>query len=204
MVGFLETDLVEKLVNHARQIQRIPRISFTGFKGRKRVDPWEATQRSFWPRVRPHPVVQFLEKISSKARVRVVASHIRTPSAVETMIALARRGVALEIFADATLRRVNPSVERRLGAAGIQFRRIKIRERLPMHLKFVLVEDGNQAWSIFGSFNWTRPSFWLNHEIARFRAILCSSRLSRSAGVAGKRKIRCDRALRLEQASFRS
>ena len=35
-----------------------------------------------------------------------------------------------------------------------------------MHLKFVLVEDNSQAWSIFGSFNWTKPSFWLNHEIA--------------------------------------
>jgi phosphatidylserine/phosphatidylglycerophosphate/cardiolipin synthase-like enzyme len=35
-----------------------------------------------------------------------------------------------------------------------------------MHLKFVLVEEGNRTWSIFGSFNWTKPSFWLNHEIA--------------------------------------
>jgi phosphatidylserine/phosphatidylglycerophosphate/cardiolipin synthase-like enzyme len=35
-----------------------------------------------------------------------------------------------------------------------------------MHLKFVLVEDGDQVFTIFGSFNWTRPSFWLNHEIA--------------------------------------
>ena len=167
LVGFLETDLVEKLVNHARQIQRIPPNLFYRFsRDANGSIHGSDTTIHFWPRVRPHPVVQFLEKVSGKARVRVVASHIRTPSAVETMIALARRGVALEIFADATLRRVTPSVERRLGAAGIQFRRIKIRERLPMHLKFVLVEDGNQAWSIFGSFNWTRPSFWLNHEIA--------------------------------------
>jgi phosphatidylserine/phosphatidylglycerophosphate/cardiolipin synthase-like enzyme len=35
-----------------------------------------------------------------------------------------------------------------------------------MHLKFVLVEDNGQTWSIFGSFNWTQPSFRLNHEIA--------------------------------------
>ena len=35
-----------------------------------------------------------------------------------------------------------------------------------MHLKFVLVEDHDKVWSIFGSFNWTKPSFWLNHEIA--------------------------------------
>jgi phosphatidylserine/phosphatidylglycerophosphate/cardiolipin synthase-like enzyme len=35
-----------------------------------------------------------------------------------------------------------------------------------MHLKFVLIDDGRKVWSIFGSFNWTKPSFWLNHEIA--------------------------------------
>jgi phosphatidylserine/phosphatidylglycerophosphate/cardiolipin synthase-like enzyme len=30
------------------------------------------------------------------------------------------------------------------------------------------VEDYDKVWSIFGSFNWTIPSFWLNHEIAAF------------------------------------
>jgi phosphatidylserine/phosphatidylglycerophosphate/cardiolipin synthase-like enzyme len=167
LVGFLEPGLVEKLVNHARQLQRIPPNLFFRFStDANRAIQGTDTAIHFWPRVRPHPVVQFLGGVSSNARVRVVASHIRTASAVDTMIALARRGVALEIFADATLRRVTPSVERRLASAGIQFRRITSRDHLPMHLKFVLVEDSNQAWSIFGSFNWTRPSFWLNHEIA--------------------------------------
>jgi phosphatidylserine/phosphatidylglycerophosphate/cardiolipin synthase-like enzyme len=34
-----------------------------------------------------------------------------------------------------------------------------------MHNKFVLVEDDNQRWVIFGSFNWTTRSFWLNREV---------------------------------------
>ena len=71
----------------------------------------------------------------------------------------------VEIIAESTHRRVTPDVEQRLINAGIRFRRADILGGAPMHLKFVLVENGDQAWSIFGSFNWTKPSFWLNHEI---------------------------------------
>jgi phosphatidylserine/phosphatidylglycerophosphate/cardiolipin synthase-like enzyme len=81
------------------------------------------------------------------------------------MIELANRGAMVEVIAEPTLRRVTPTVEHRLIAAGIHFRRCRQFNGLPMHLKFVLVEDRGQNWSIFGSFNWTKPSFWLNHEI---------------------------------------
>jgi phosphatidylserine/phosphatidylglycerophosphate/cardiolipin synthase-like enzyme len=111
-------------------------------------------------------VIKFLSQINSGARVRVAASHIRAGEAVDVMVGLARRGAALEIIAESTLRRVTPQVEQRLASAGIRFRRIMNSEHLPMHLKFVLVEDNGKAWSIFGSFNWTKPSFRLNHEIA--------------------------------------
>ncbi|HET7061087.1 MAG TPA: phospholipase D-like domain-containing protein [Nitrosospira sp.] len=167
LVGFIEPDLVEKLVDHARQIHQVsPSIFYRFSPDANRAIHGSDTAIHFWPRANPHPVIRFLHQVSSKARVRVVASHIRTASAVETMITLARRGVALEIFAEATCRRVTPRVERLLSSAGIRFRRIRISGELPMHLKFVLIEDGNQVNSIFGSFNWTKPSFWLNHEIA--------------------------------------
>jgi phosphatidylserine/phosphatidylglycerophosphate/cardiolipin synthase-like enzyme len=110
--------------------------------------------------------MQFLSKVSDNAHVRIFASHIRNAAAVNFMIQLARRGVTLEIFAEATYRRVTSKVEQRLMCAGIRFKRSRNAEELPMHLKLVLVEDRGQVWSIFGSFNWTNPSFWLNHEIA--------------------------------------
>jgi phosphatidylserine/phosphatidylglycerophosphate/cardiolipin synthase-like enzyme len=111
-------------------------------------------------------VVQFLAGVRDGARVRVVASHIRTERAVEVMTALARRGITVQVLAESTLRRVTAKVERRFSAANVQFSRFEDPEDLPMHLKFVLVEDGDRVFTIFGSFNWTKPSFWLNHEIA--------------------------------------
>lgn len=167
LVGLTDPILSEQLVKHARQLQRVrPGLTYRFSAEANRTVNGADTSIYFWPRVRPHPVVQFLNHIGDNARVRVVASHIRTESAVDVMLGLARRGVALEIFADATSRRVTEKVEQRFSAANIQFRRIRDPEDLPMHLKFVLVEDNDKVWSIFGSFNWTKPSFWLNHEIA--------------------------------------
>lgn len=119
----------------------------------------------FLPSICSHPVVRFLRLVEKNARVRVAASHIRMQQAADVMIELARRGVKVEIIANHTHRRVPPAIERRLTAAGIQIDRIGAANNLPMHLKFLLVEDQGRFWSIFGSFNWTKPSFWLNHEI---------------------------------------
>jgi phosphatidylserine/phosphatidylglycerophosphate/cardiolipin synthase-like enzyme len=167
LIGLTDPGLVEALVNHARQLHESPpglfyRFSADANRAIRGID----TTVYFWPRIRPHPVIKFLSQLNSGARVRVAASHIRAGEAVDVMTRLARRGAALEILAESTLRRVTPKVEQRLASAGVSFRRIRNPEHLPMHLKFVLVEDNGEVWSIFGSFNWTQPSFRLNHEIA--------------------------------------
>jgi hypothetical protein len=167
LVGLLDPVLVAQLTAHARRLHRVPPGLLYRFSVRanETIRGKNATIY-FWPRIHPHPVVQFLAALRNGARVRVVASHIRTERAVEVMTALARRGITVQILAESTLRRVTAKVERRFSAASVQFSRFQDPEDLPMHLKFVLVEDGDQVFTIFGSFNWTKPSFWLNHEIA--------------------------------------
>ncbi|SFU45993.1 Phosphatidylserine/phosphatidylglycerophosphate/cardiolipin synthase [Nitrosomonas eutropha] len=167
LVGLKDPILVEKLAEHARRLHQSPPGLSYRFTTKASSNIHGAdTDIYFWPRTDAHPIVRFLHNVGSGARVRIAASHIRMGRTVDIMARLARQGVDLEILAESTLRRVTPQVERQLASAGIRFKRIQHSEFLPMHLKFVLVEDSNHAWSIFGSFNWTRPSFWLNHEIA--------------------------------------
>jgi phosphatidylserine/phosphatidylglycerophosphate/cardiolipin synthase-like enzyme len=167
LVGLSDPILCERLVSHARAMNRVPtgllyRFSRSANQALIGVD----TEIHFWPRVCQHPVVQFLRRAAPGARVRIAASHIRSGRTVKIITALAQRGVSLKILAEPTLRRVPAGVERRLTAAGIPFRRLRHPEGLPMHNKFVLLEEGDRRWTIFGSFNWTKPSYWLNHEIA--------------------------------------
>ncbi|HEU4854728.1 MAG TPA: phospholipase D-like domain-containing protein [Nitrosospira sp.] len=167
LVGLVDPVLVAQLAAHARCLHRVPPGLLYRFSAHanETICGKDATIY-FWPRIHPHPVLQFLAGVRDGARVRVVASHIRTERAVEVMTALARRGITVQILAESTQRRVTAKVERRFSAANMQFSRFQASEDLPMHLKFILVEDGDYVFTIFGSFNWTKPSFWLNHEIA--------------------------------------
>jgi phosphatidylserine/phosphatidylglycerophosphate/cardiolipin synthase-like enzyme len=123
------------------------------------------TEIFFWPRMLGHPVMKFLNKIAHGSHIRVAASHIKGNAIVNKMIGLSRRGAKLEILAGATERRVPAAIERKFKDAGIAFRRVGKKNGLPMHNKFVIAENSDQRWTIFGSFNWTTRSYWLNHEI---------------------------------------
>lgn len=125
------------------------------------------TQVHFWPRRDAHPVERLLERYGDAgSRLRIAASHISLPQAVACLERVARNGARVEIVAEHTARRVPPEVEQRLTAAGITFVRLGAQANVPMHLKFVLAEGRHGRHAVFGSFNWTRQSYWLNHEIA--------------------------------------
>jgi len=166
LVGLSDPLLVERLVEHARWIHRAKCTMLHRFTAvANRPVKGENTTIYFWPRVRPHPAVQFLLRLGAGARIRIVASHIKGTPVVKSIIRLAQNGAIVEILAEPTLRRVPVAAEQRLTQAGIPFRRITHPERLPMHNKFVLAEKSGQRWVIFGSFNLTMRSYWLNYEI---------------------------------------
>jgi phosphatidylserine/phosphatidylglycerophosphate/cardiolipin synthase-like enzyme len=166
LVGITEPALVAGLVRHARWMHRARHGIFERFfADGNRTLQGTCTEIHFLPRVRPHVVAQFLGRFGDGASIRVAASHLNGRASIKTMLALARRGAALEVLAEPTLRRVPMVAERRLTEAGIAFRRVRHSETLPMHNKFVLVEQNNRRWVIFGSYNWSTLSFWINQEI---------------------------------------
>ncbi len=166
LVGIREPDLVAGLVNHARWIHGsrhgiLNRFFADGnhsLRGRE-------TEIHFLPRARSHAVAHFLGRFGEGARIRVAASHLNGRTSINTMLGIARRGASLEILAEPTLRRVSLKAERILAAARVPFRRITHPESLPMHNKFVLVEQDTRRWVVFGSYNWSTMSFWINQEI---------------------------------------
>ena len=158
LVNSLTEDAIRKYQRHSTMFYRFSPLANRKFKGKDMVI-------FFWPRTSPHPVKQFLLRIAPGAHVRVAASHIKGKSMAKTLIGLSRRKARMEILADATRRRVPSEIGNMFTRAGIPFRRVSHEEELPMHNKFVLVEKNNQRWVIFGSFNWTTRSYWLNHEI---------------------------------------
>ena len=167
LVETRDAQMVGMLVNHIRSLHRDGSSLFYRF--------WERAQHSldfgqtvlhFWPRLGRHPVEMFLDGFGNGSRVRVAASHIRSSRSVSRLIKLSQRGAQVEVLSEFTNRRVPLKTEKRLRAAGVKFERLGQLHNVPMHLKLILAENEYGKWAVFGSFNWTLPSYWLNHEIA--------------------------------------
>jgi phosphatidylserine/phosphatidylglycerophosphate/cardiolipin synthase-like enzyme len=166
LVGISEPALVDGLVRHARWMHQERHGVFKRFfaKGNRPLHG-KRTEIHFLPRMRPHAVARFLGRFGKGTHIRIAASHLNGATSIKTMLRLARQGATLEVLAEPTLRRVPSVVEHQLTEAGIPFRRIAHAEGLPMHNKFVLVECNSRRWVIFGSYNWSTLSFWINQEI---------------------------------------
>lgn len=118
-----------------------------------------------FPRRHSRVLMDMLGAVGSRTRLRVAASHLRDPAAAQTLCGAARAGARVEIIAHDCRRRVPRRVERACLKAGIAFSRYLHPGRLPMHNKFILVEDGRRRWTAFGSMNLTRSSRRLNREL---------------------------------------
>ena len=166
LVGISDPVLTGGLMNHARWVHRARHRLFEPFfAGGNRALRGVNTEIHFLPRARSHAAASFLERFGKGSRIRVAASHLNGMTAIKTMLKIARRGASLEILAEPTLRRVSMKAEKKLTEAGIPFRRVAHTDKLPMHHKFVLVKQGNRRWVVFGSYNWSTLSMWINQEI---------------------------------------
>jgi phosphatidylserine/phosphatidylglycerophosphate/cardiolipin synthase-like enzyme len=166
LVELRHPDLVRALRDHARSLH----TARHGYSDRFASSANRRLQRGgfsvyFWPRVRRHPIMELLLTLERGSRVRIAASHISGSSSLSGFCALAARGVKIEILTEATHRRVPLEVEQRLAHAGIPVRRLVADEWVPMHNKFALIETSSLKTAIFGSFNWSEPSYRFNREI---------------------------------------
>ena len=166
LVELCDPEIVGGLVEHSRQLHTRQHGYFERFStgangGLQTAD----VSVSFWPQARRNPVLRLLRGLGRGSKVRMCASHIKGPAPVGALVGLARRGVVVEILAEATRRRVPRRAETGLAQAGIRIARLVDPAGMPMHNKFMLIESPRERTVVFGSFSWTQRSLWLNHEI---------------------------------------
>lgn len=128
----------------------------------------ESCEGLLFPYFRRNPLTVRLERLRSGSSLRVAASHIRDPGFARLLSRLAARGVATSVISHHTKRRLPRAIERILAGSDVKLYRYRHPDGLPMHCKFLLVEEPEQRWCSFGSYNFTRTSRWLNHESLLF------------------------------------
>ncbi|MEJ7925242.1 phospholipase D-like domain-containing protein [Sphingobium sp. AN641] len=123
------------------------------------------TSAWFYPRLRPAIIDRHLATVSQGARIEGAISHLKKGFLVDGLIAAARRGVDVRILVHDTERRVPGATVAALAGAGIEIARYVHPERLPLHAKFLLIDEARGKTAYFGSFNYNPRSRYLNHEI---------------------------------------
>jgi phosphatidylserine/phosphatidylglycerophosphate/cardiolipin synthase-like enzyme len=156
---------VHGLTAHARWLHGAPHGLLDRFSRRLNAPvTGEDFTAWFFPRLR-NPLDPLLAAAPPGTRLRVAVSHLLDEHFVMRLLALAGRGVRLELLTEATHRRVRPHIERMIRAHGAPLRRYRHPDDLPMHAKFLLAEGPAGRWAAFGSYNLTRTSRWLNNEL---------------------------------------
>ena len=164
LVEIGEVEAVSFLRNHIQAMHRLPHGPFERFESHQNAEHHSADLAIwFFPRRRTGPhLVALNERLQ---RVRLAASHFRDPTMARKLTKLAAQGARIEVLCHDSLRRVPRKIERLLSQGGVRIARYRHAGGLPMHNKFMLLESGSGASVMFGSFNLTRTSRWLNHEI---------------------------------------
>lgn len=163
LVGFRDPETTRALQRQAERLWD----GKGGRFGRRENRPvkLEAARLYFYPRLRPDVVERRIARLGPGDRVQAAISHMDDGPFAKTLAAAAARGAEVDLVVHETRRRVPNGVVRELDKAGAHVRRYCDAEGLPMHAKFVIIDDGGQRSAWFGSLNYTVTSRYLNKEI---------------------------------------
>jgi phosphatidylserine/phosphatidylglycerophosphate/cardiolipin synthase-like enzyme len=154
--------LVRRLRDHLLGFgRRLPRWR----PSQNRRIPGEAATAWLYPRLRPDIVEARVRALPAGARVTGALSHLKESSLTRILAAAADSGVAVQLIVHETERRVPTEVVEGLTRAGVAVVRHEMGWRLPMHAKFLVLDEANGSSAFFGSMNFNRRSRWYNHEI---------------------------------------
>lgn len=167
LVEIVHPRLVSALHNRACEVHRGPGHLWRLFF-RKRADTPVAadTRVYFFPILGKSPVEKELASLTPGSSLRIATSHFNDKAVLKLIMKLARQGVSVAILAHDTHRRVPRKIENALqGDNGIDFLRYRHPQRLPMHSKFLLIDQGGRKRVLFGSLNLSRRSLRGNREV---------------------------------------
>ncbi len=120
---------------------------------------------NFLPSLRTHPALRLFDRIDPHATVKCAISHLKGPGMMRTLTKALKRSKNIEILLDSTNRRVSKDYLSFLRSNQIKFHQPNMPEHCLMHNKFILSQSKDVQEVLFGSFNWSTRSRYLNHEI---------------------------------------
>lgn len=119
----------------------------------------------FYPRLQPAIIDRHLARLGDGSIIRGAISHLKRGFLADGLIRAAQAGAAVELIVHDTERRVPERIIGVLAQTGIRIARYLHPERLPLHAKYLLIDEPGRQTAYFGSFNYNARSRYLNNEV---------------------------------------
>jgi hypothetical protein len=163
LVEFSDPDLVAGLHDH---VQGLGRIASRFRPDQNSALKSGATTAWFFPRLRPDIIDRHLASLGPGSRVSGAISHLKEGLLTRDLARSVRAGASVRLIVHDTERRVPEAAVTALAEAGIQIARYRHPQALPLHSKFLLIDEpGIARTAYFGSFNYNPRSRYLNREL---------------------------------------
>ena len=120
---------------------------------------------NFLPRYKSHSVSHLLSSKDKNVLIKCAISHLKGPAILDPLIKASRSEKIIEIIIGASKRRINQNTLTKLEQHKIKYRLITTDNHKLMHSKFIIYQSNKEYCVLFGSFNWSSRSWWLNNEI---------------------------------------
>lgn len=120
---------------------------------------------NYLPTLRAHPIQNLLTKNDKNAAIKCAISHLKGPGIRRSLVKALQLGKDVEILLDSTERRVPQEYLSFLKQHGIKYYQPNTPLNCLMHNKFILYDSPDESCVMFGSYNWSARSRYLNHEI---------------------------------------
>lgn len=164
LVEYHDPIIIDSLLRHMKKITPgDPR--WMRFRPRQnKVIRAKETTIYFYPRIRTNIVERSILGVD-KARITGTISHLKKRGLANVLARVARSGGDVRLIVHDTERRVPEAVFEYLRDAGVHLLRYRHPNELPLHTKFLLVENDEGRTAYFGSLNFNRRSEKLNQEV---------------------------------------
>lgn len=164
LVAFREPEIAAALEHQAERLWQGKGTSRFG-RHENRAVKFSDVKLFYYPRLRPDVVERRIAKLGKGDSIQAAVSHMDEGPFARKLAEAAERGADIDLVVHDTKRRVSNGVVRELDKAGVKIRRYCDPDGLPMHAKFVLIDDGGKRSAWFGSLNYNITSRYLNQEI---------------------------------------
>ncbi len=124
-----------------------------------------STRAFLYPRLRTRLVESEIQALGRSASVLAAVSHMKKGSFINALRRARRNGAGVSLLVHATERRVPGGLIEQLNKEGIITTRIGNTHDIPMHNKFVILQQGEKRHAWLGSYNYNSKSRWLNDEL---------------------------------------